>query len=64
MFSFCTCPFQWWHFKVQDSDSVSGNDFIGEALVEIDPFVAKRAAMNKKLSTDAKNKATLTITPA
>jgi len=54
----------WWHFKVQDSDSVSGNDFIGEALVEIDPFVAKRAAMNKKLSTDAKNKATLTITPA
>jgi len=54
----------WWHFKVQDSDSVSGNDFVGETLVEIDPFVTKRAAKINKLSTDAKNKATLGITPA
>ncbi|OXA59672.1 rasGAP-activating-like protein 1 [Folsomia candida] len=54
----------WWHFKVHDQDSVSGNDFVGEALVEVDPFVLKRAAQNKKLSTDPKNKATLTITPA
>ena len=49
---------------MQDED-VAGNDFIGEALVEVDPFVQKRAAVvNKKLSTKPDNKATLSITPA
>jgi hypothetical protein len=54
----------WWHFKVYDEDSVSGNDVVGEALVEIDPFVEKRAAKSTPLSKDPKNKATLTVTPA
>jgi len=53
----------WWNFKVYDEDSV-GKDVIGEALVEIDPFVRLRAAKNNQLSKDPKNKAVLTVTPA
>jgi len=63
--------FQYWHFKVQDRDSVSGNDFVGETLVEVDPFVQKRAAKVNRLSNDkvkdskdSSKAATLTITPA
>lgn len=61
---------QYWHFKVHDRDSVSGNDFVGETLVEVDPFVQKRAAKVNRLSNDkvkdAKDSkaATLTVTPA
>jgi len=66
-----TIPFQnyqkgsgmWWHFKVHDEDALS-NDFIGEALMEVDPFVEKRAAKILELSKDPKNKATLTVMPA
>jgi len=54
----------WWHFKVLDADALGSNDFIGETLVEVDPFVQKRAAKVNSLSKDAKNKAQLTITPA
>ncbi|ODM92702.1 Synaptotagmin-9 [Orchesella cincta] len=56
---------QYWHFKVLDHDSTSGNDYLGDALVEIDPFVTKRAAKVNKLQSDNKdNKGTLTVTPA
>jgi Ca2+-dependent lipid-binding protein len=56
---------QYWHFKVFDHDSTTGNDNLGDALVEIDPFVQKRAAKINKLQSDNKdNKGTLTVTPA
>jgi hypothetical protein len=56
---------QYWHFKVFDYDSTTGNDNLGDALVEIDPFVMKRAAKINKLQTENKDsKATLTVTPA
>jgi len=56
---------QYWHFKVFDHDSTTGNDNLGDALVEIDPFVQKRAAKINKLQSDNKDsKATLTVTPA
>jgi len=56
---------QFWHFKVHDQDSTSGNDFLGDALVEVDPFVTKRAAKINTLKSDNKdNKGTLTVTPA
>lgn len=57
--------FQWFHFKVFDSDNVSGNDYIGDVLVEMDPFVQKRVTVNQKIvSKDEKSKALLLVTPA
>jgi len=53
-----------WHFKVWDQDPATSNDLLGEAVVEVDPFVEKRATKHNKLSTDSKNKAQLTLTPA
>jgi Ca2+-dependent lipid-binding protein len=55
---------QFWHFIVKDADSISGDDDLGEVLLEVDPFIQKRAAKVNKLSTDANNKGTLTVTPA
>lgn len=56
---------QYWHFKVFDYDSTTGNDNLGDALVEVDPFVLKRAAKVNKLQSENKDsKATLTVTPA
>jgi len=55
---------QWLHFKVWDLDPATSNDFLGEAIVEVDPFVEKRATKHNKLSTDPKNKGQLTLTPA
>jgi len=55
---------QWWHFKVWDLDPATSNDLLGEAIVEVDPFVEKRATKNNRISTDSKNKAQLTLTPA
>lgn len=52
---------QYWYFHVYDKDSLS-SDNIGDLLVPVDPFVAKRAtSINKLKGSDGK--ATLAITP-
>lgn len=56
--------FKWIHFKVWDKDPATSNDFLGEGLLEVDPFVEKRALKNIKLSTDSANKGTLSVAPA
>ncbi len=57
-----TCfPFQWWVFKVRDHDGVGSDDDLGEALVEIDPYVAAR--QTKKVRLGSTGKAYLYITP-
>jgi len=52
---------QWWTFKVYDSDP-TGSDDLGEALTEIDPFVATR--QTKMLTLGKKGNARLGLTPA
>jgi len=61
---FFFAKFQYFHFKVWDSDSVSGRDSLGEATQEVDPFVTSRATKQLRLSKDAKDKSILAITPA
>jgi len=51
----------WWLFKVRDSDGTSGDDDLGEALVEIDQFVEKR--QTKILRLGDSGKATLGLVP-
>jgi len=50
---------QFFHFKVRDHDAITGNDDIGEAFLEIDPFVEKR--MPSIVSLGKTSNATLTI---
>jgi len=52
----------WLSFKVLDSDGVNKDDKIGDALLELDPFVEKR--QTKILSLGKDTKATLGVTPA
>jgi hypothetical protein len=48
-------------FKVRDHDGVGSDDDLGEALVEIDPYVAAR--QTKKVRLGSTGKAYLYITP-
>jgi len=50
---------QFFHFKVKDHDSITGDDDIGEAFLEIDPFVDKK--MQSVLPLSSTNNATLLI---
>jgi len=53
---------QYLFFKVLDSDALTGSDFLGELLVEADPYVTKRATKITKL-TKGDGITTLGITP-
>jgi len=50
---------QFFHFKVRDHDAITGNDEIGDAFLEIDPFVEKR--MPSVLALGKGYNATLTV---
>lgn len=53
---------QYLYFKVLDSDSVSGDDVLGDFLLEVDPYATKRATKITKLN-NSDGKATIGITP-
>jgi hypothetical protein len=53
---------QYLFFKVLDKDALTGSDFVGELLIEADPYVTKRATKITKL-TKSDGKCTLGITP-
>lgn len=50
---------QYFHFKVKDHDSITADDDIGEAFMEVDPFVDKKQKSVLPLSSS--NNATLYI---
>jgi hypothetical protein len=48
----CFTFFQYWRFKVKDSDSTSKDDDVGEVILEIDPFVKANVPKDLKLQSE------------
>jgi len=51
----------WWVFKVRDYDGIGSDDDLGQALVEVDPYVSAR--QTKRVRLGKTGSAELYITP-
>jgi len=54
----------WLHYQVKDEDGIGKDEDLGDALLEVDPFVEKRQTKILNLGKAGAGKATLGVTPA